>query len=294
MPLPLVMVALPPSATPDDSAALIEACDRAYLAGRCKPSGGPGQSELAAEVRWLDGTSALVSLGLRRWRESQWLQRELRFRPEDEPPERYRALGLALGSLAGTVVQVTQIEATAREPRSAESGLPKTAPALAEPGVLPRAWVGVVLAEGVSKWGIGGQLALGANFFQHWELDVTAAYYAHGENGDRVSAQLGAVSMLAGRSVQLLPLAVTFQVGPYLGWMAPRVSPSGDSDGRFKFGVAGSTLVEFASKPQWTPYLQCSAGYASATEVWVDGQRRATIGPWSFAAGAGIRWRLKE
>ncbi|MEN9578292.1 MAG: hypothetical protein RJA70_1301 [Pseudomonadota bacterium] len=291
----VVSVTLPPSASPNDSAVLLEACDRAYLAGRCQVSAGgsSSESELAAEVSWLDGTNASVSLGLRRWRQDQWLRRDLRFQAQDESPERYRAMGLALGSLAGTVVEVTRIEASTRDGTPGPSGEAlSSASGISQSSVPLRAWAGFALAPGLSTLSVGGQLGLGATLAGHWELDLVGGYQVHGENSELVSAQFATLGFAAGPSIALPPFSVSLQTGTRVLWFSPRVSPGGDTDGRFKLSVFGSATAQVLD---WglSPYLRFSAGYSSPIDVRVDGVRRDTFGPWNCDASAGARWRFE-
>ena len=61
-------------------------------------------------VSWVDDNTAELLLGLPHWRNNRWLERQLDFKEEDELIERHRAVGFALGSLAGTVAEVARLE----------------------------------------------------------------------------------------------------------------------------------------------------------------------------------------
>ena len=156
--MPLVAVVLPQEIPALAAEALIQACQRAYVAGDCAASTTAGEPDaLVAHVRWLSPTEAEISLGLRRWRPERQVQRRLAFDASDAELERNRSVGFALGSLAGTVAEVARLEREARaeqdggaavppepateasntpnQPNKPEAARPATAPARAETGV---------------------------------------------------------------------------------------------------------------------------------------------------------------
>lgn len=70
---------------------------------------------ILANVSWPDSTTATLLLGLPHWGNHRWLERSLTFKEQDQPLERYRALGFTVGSLAVTVSEVARLEQEAHQ-----------------------------------------------------------------------------------------------------------------------------------------------------------------------------------
>jgi hypothetical protein len=105
MPAPLLVVQVPTLGNGGaETAALIEACTSAIAPGRCELANASPSGRAAAvavvSFRSTDRTHALLEVGRRQPDQQQaWLSQELSFKSEDALVERYRALGLAMGSL---------------------------------------------------------------------------------------------------------------------------------------------------------------------------------------------------
>ena len=104
MPLPLIVVEVPAQDRgASETAALIEACTGGLGGGRCQltQTRDPESVSAVAIVSWRDDQrlGALVEVSRVRQPSESWRSEELRFKPEDQRLERFRALGLAIATL---------------------------------------------------------------------------------------------------------------------------------------------------------------------------------------------------
>lgn len=126
MPLPPVVIELPPKDVASEHApALVAACSDAVEDGDCQlgePAG--GKSRAVAIVAWNEARQKCrIELGLRRGDETRWGTRELEFDPGDPMVERWRAVGLVIGTLVGRAEREAAAAAP-REPTDAASAKP--------------------------------------------------------------------------------------------------------------------------------------------------------------------------
>lgn len=128
MPLPPVVIEIAPPESPQAlRQALLDACSRATKDSACIE--GSGETEeppsAVAIVSWRD--PANVRLEVARRRERQWVVREIVFDEHDAPEERWRAVGLVIGTLASVMAQ-----------QGGPGGLTQSAPGTAAvPGAAP-------------------------------------------------------------------------------------------------------------------------------------------------------------
>jgi len=110
--MPIVLVELPAAAAADSNApALIAACSAGLRRGTCvteEPASGERAAAVAI-VAWLDSDHlrARIDVGRRAEQRAGWQVRELTFREQDAPLERWRSVGLAI---AGVVGEATLLE----------------------------------------------------------------------------------------------------------------------------------------------------------------------------------------
>ena len=127
MPIPPVIVELPPDASAHEAAALIEACNKSLPERGCEliSPGRDGEARSGvALVRRRGERKLLIELGVLRDRKVSWVLRELEFKADDPEQERWRTVGLVIGTLVG------QAEAgSPPEPRNDLAQEPRRAPA---------------------------------------------------------------------------------------------------------------------------------------------------------------------
>lgn len=100
--LPVAVEVAPPNAPREQVTALLAACSRAVANAECvlaadAPEGG---TQAVAIVTWQGDGRARVEVGLRREGKPEWRSRNVSFGAEDEPIERWRAVGFVVGTLA--------------------------------------------------------------------------------------------------------------------------------------------------------------------------------------------------
>lgn len=84
------------------------------LPGAAPASTSDDDEMILATVTWGTPTTATLVLGFPHWRNQRWISRSVVFKEQDQPLERYRALGFTIGSLAETVAEVARLEREAR------------------------------------------------------------------------------------------------------------------------------------------------------------------------------------
>ena len=104
MPLPPVVVEIaPPDAPLPLRQALLSACSRAVHDSGCVEGDTAQAPSVVAIVSWRSGTHVRIDVALRP--ERAWETREIDFETTDAPEERWRAVGLAIGTLASAFVE---------------------------------------------------------------------------------------------------------------------------------------------------------------------------------------------
>jgi hypothetical protein len=117
VPTPVVVEIAPPNAPLPLRQALLQACSRAVRDSSCLEAEGSNEEPvIVAIVSWRSGTHVRVDVALRPERE--WVVREMDFEATDAPEERWRTVGLAIGTLASAIV----------EPSKPATAAPNTAP----------------------------------------------------------------------------------------------------------------------------------------------------------------------
>lgn len=315
MPFPFVAVTLPDDTPPAYVAGLLSACSQAYPEGSCRrdpdssppaataegsesgrtgtrppqatePRGDtpdpdaketPRQAVILANITWLDPTTATVLLGLPHWRNHRWIERGVSFKEQDQPLERYRALGFTIGSLAVTVGEVARLEQEAREsepavakdsPSAATTPPPKPAPpdaptttlriedVPASPGVLAReepwepsvvvvrGYLAGELGEGFDTVRRGGSVGLGL-FSKRWGGRVQGYYTDASGNG--LDAAFSGVELIADLRLDWQVLEANLCIGGGYGHLSAQVDKQTSQ-------VFPSGLMALNIMPaRWTP-----------------------------------------
>ncbi|HVW24845.1 MAG TPA: hypothetical protein VHC69_05715 [Polyangiaceae bacterium] len=130
MPQALVAVEIaPPDAAPPLKQSLLDACSRA-AEERCAEPQGEQEPNVVAIVSWKDALHARVEVALRR--EQRWVVRTMGFGAQDAAEERWKAVGLVIGTLASLM-------AHNKEPPPPEVTTPPPAPKDEPPEPAPEA-----------------------------------------------------------------------------------------------------------------------------------------------------------
>src|SRR5215471_6679784 len=90
----------PPDAGTALKQSLLDACSRA-AEQRCTEPQGETEPNIVAIISWRDPLHATVEVALRR--EQRWIVRTMAFVDQDAPEERWRAVGLVIGTLASHI-----------------------------------------------------------------------------------------------------------------------------------------------------------------------------------------------
>ena len=194
-------------------------------------------------VSWVDDNTAELLLGLPHWRNNRWLERQLDFKEEDELIERHRAVGFALGSLAGTVAEVARLEQESHDDEEAAAAKtqappPQQEPASpslpepevvdspfdskrsvlsARPSVAPQLWLGVDAGTGFAEPRLGGVLGLGLRLWSPWTLTLKVRYAHEAIDEKQVTTDYANIGLAGGAHFRL-------------GWLESHVALGGALD----------------------------------------------------------------
>jgi hypothetical protein len=291
MPVPVVAIHLELPVEPPFTARLVEACSAGAGPGACVLSEDAG-ADLApylAYVSWLDAgrQHALVEVGPRHDLRGSYEFRRLRFADEDQPADRWEAIGLTVATLVGPD------DAPAEPPRAA----PPPAKAPVDP-VESRPWRGGVSARVGSGFRTGASVGLGLNLA--YELSgvplfplLFGGWRSATEQG--ITGQWWEVGFGLGAQQNLGPLRVALAgliVGQFFGVSATRADTS-DSGSSSTSGLAG--MLEFA----WPASGVVGANLglhvlrvARTTEISSAGSVVLETPATSFAASLGLEGRF--
>lgn len=211
MPLPPVVIELAQADQGSPNAAeLVRACTEAASGSECRTGGAADEAGARAIVivSWADGRQqARIEIGLSRDGKSRWVSRQLVFKDSDPEPERWRAVGLVVGTLVGETEREAEPSPPAPAPPPTSSP-PAPAPTPSAPRPLapasperpPRLWLGV---EGLGGPALDdGTWRLGAGVFVGYDVpgfpvmaSVAARYLARGADEQQVDARWFGVSL---------------------------------------------------------------------------------------------------
>ncbi len=304
MPFPLVAIDLPPETPAEYASALLDACRKAYIEGDCAANVAE-PAPLQAEVEWKSETQAELFVKPEAWPEKQWLQRGLRFERADDPLERHRTLGYAIGSLAGTAAEIllrrdAQPAPTMEPPETSEPAEepppepnPKAAPA-APPSLLPAPPVssipppraddlaplqgayaaGFFVGSGFEKARLGGGLGIQLIWQRHWTGQLWLSYSRERQTRAGISPSHLEGAVLLGHRLLLGPIATTLAAGVYLEHLSIPTTIGDASDPEYELnrtprpfvGPRIGLLVNAASLPV-SPFVDAAVNWQQAITV---------------------------
>lgn len=308
--MPVVMVSLPPAIPPPQAEVAIAACTAAYVEGECEATendwGEDATEVIKATLRWQSDTLVELRMGLEHWRERRWYRQVVRFSEEDEPPERYRTLGYTVGSLAGTIQQISRAE---RDAKRKEQTDPITPPVFHSAPSAPSAQRMELLLGGRGgscglSFGAGGEVGYTHGWGSLLEFDGAASVITSGVGSDGVSCT--EIAAFAGLGVGLdlgswrwnaavgpLLYRVDFerQVDPTL--IAPNTPSAVNASRGLQLGV------ELRSNLRWTggqlsPYLSASLAAVSGTDLLLADNVIARVPNLRWSASVGVAWTIPD
>ena len=155
MPLPPVVIELSASdAASPNTRALVDACTNAVTDGECRVGTEEPNARAVVIVSWdAEHRRAHVEIGTKRDGAQRWASRDVGFREADPEPERWRAVGLVIGTLVGESERETpsanaQPPMTRRTPPATTTSAPSTPPKRPVEAHPRHAWLGAEAAAG--------------------------------------------------------------------------------------------------------------------------------------------------
>ncbi len=309
----IVAVALPEDTSGPDAQIVLAACTQSYLDGSCEQQvEPPSPTKFQAEVRWLSETQAEVVVRFVEGQPTQSARRELKFQPGDRSEDRYRSLGFAAGSLAGTLAELERIqsevreqerrerEAREREARQEEAHVPPKPPPeiapLERPRVIAREAVprlqddyrlGLQLGSGIDAARMG--VALGARVVWHsrWVIDAHGSYATQRSNADGIEGAFVNGSVGIGVEVSPGPLKIDSTIGFASQWQSAERSSIGAEASEVVVGGELAVNCRYASTPV-APFLEFRAGLFEPTDVPLSDDEARVIGPLQLQGIIGI------
>ncbi len=307
MPLPPVVVELPQDAAPREAAALIEACSRSLPERGCRLSTHEADSEPrsgVALVRRRGERTIVIELGVRRDREVRWVLRELDFRPDDPPEERWRAAGLVIGTLVGQA-EAESAAASEPPPRALPAPVPRAPRRRAPPERPEREWKAELGIDGImgpalerGAWRFGGGLAAGYRLGHSPALvQLDLRYAARAADARGLSLTFASAATGAGVEADVsrpLKLRSTAEVVIERVGASIRAPQSGATDSGARFAVAGRVGFGLLVLPaEFIGILAGAEGslLASPTRLRVAGEEAGQAQNPTFALSLGVRFR---
>lgn len=244
MPLPAVVVDIaPPDSASEHVPVLLQACSDAVPDGECGAADDAAEPARAlAIVDWSgrDFGVARIELGVRREGERRWVVRRLTFGPTDPLAERWKAVGLVIGTLVG----IDQRDAGAREAgessgatnrATAEGGVPSAPLPGAGAGSAGPAWaaeLGALLAPALDD----GTLRVGGIVGGMWFIrrsagfvTVSAAYAVRPESA-RARMRWLSPAFGAGYELRFGAIAVVGRAEAFARWTVASASDAGKTE----------------------------------------------------------------
>ncbi len=299
VPFPLVAVDLPPETPAEYASALLDACRQAYIEGDCATNV-TENAPLKAEVRWTNGTEALLFVKPEEWPAKQWLRRGLRFEPADAALERHRTLGYAIGSLAGTAAEMLRRQEARAEPPKDE---PSPADAVSPPPERPaperpppqqptpqqpapplpaRAsaplqgayGAGLLVGSGFESARFGAALGVQLIWQQHWTGQLWLSYSSERETRGGLAPSHVEGAVLLGHRFILGPIATTLSGGLHVEHLSIPTTISDTNEPNYELSRAPrpfvsprvGLLVNATSLPV-SPFVDAALNWQEATEV---------------------------
>jgi|SoiMethySBSTD1v2_1073268.scaffolds.fasta_scaffold16473_11 hypothetical protein len=305
MPLPPVVVELPQDAAPREAAVLIEACSRSLPERGCRLSTRERDSEPrggVALVRRRGDRTIVIELGVRRDREVRWVLRELDFRPDDPPEERWRAAGLVIGTLVGQAEREAQSEPPVKAPPPPTPLAPRGSAPTEPP---EREWKAELGIDGITgpalergAWRFGAGLAAGYRLGHSPALvQLDLRYAARAADAGGLSLNFASAAIEAGVEADVSrPLKLRSSAGVVVERLGASIqSPeSGATDSGARFAPGGRVGFGFVFLPaEFIGILAGAEGsvLASPTRLRIAGEDAGRAQNPTFALSFGLRFR---
>jgi len=317
--LPVAIEIAPPQASREAVTVLLAACTRAVDETECMLAADATQgSSAVAIVTWQSQNRVFVEVGTRRGGRSLWRSRSVQFRAADEPGERWKTLGFAIGTLARSDNTEPAREsredpnATA-EPAPPEKPKPRPAaepqkpkPYQSQPGESgverPSATsrrvaidLGASSGPGIGAWRLGGVLRVRWPVHSAFSLlgggEFSRARYSdYALTSDWFVAHAG-VARFVGSEHWEFGLAADVR-GQYFRSQIV-AAESVDQGGRWLPGFGLSTSACWFPWSQFGLFVSGNAAwFAGVTHVKVRGELVGKDQPIRFGVDAGVRLRL--
>jgi hypothetical protein len=319
--LPVIGVEFPEDATRAEIAVLLDACDQAFLEGHCgeieRDAG--VEFELTATITWLSETEARV--GLERPADKAADSEEVSFVAQDEPLERYRSLGFAIGTLGSEFVTEPEPEPlpepapplqvpepVARNPDDPPDPIPDAAletPPEPLPVELTRFQLetGIAGGNGLGNPRFGAEFGIWAPVHRRWVTHWSFGYAVQRPT----DAGVGAAFTVGNASVGPRFLIRTVQLAAMVGVQAQLVEASlGEAElARDRPAVGPLMGLQARMGGRLAPYLGMRVSYLSETpvtetsvdasgEVIEDSTREhARHGPWQLEGCIGLSFAFE-
>jgi hypothetical protein len=310
--VPVVLIEISPPDQPAElSQVLVDACSSTVREGKCSlasDAGAPAGSALAI-VRWIDQDElgALVQVGLRKGKTTNWQSRSLRFVDTDLRVERWRSIGLTIATLVGETAKSHQDAAprAERSPQDLAAALPPPkadSPPNQDSGQpgdeRQRIWVNVGAFAGP---GLGeGDLRVGGRLEAGWRpsrlplvLSPGVGYAVRPEDDQGLSARWLRVGVTAGWAFGLHPRwNVEPRVGGHVEVMEAAVdSPTSRKDSGRHTAYGGDIGVQLVLRlGRICPFAEVQGYYNDrGTDVTVAGQAAGTASAAGWGLGLGVR-----
>ena len=317
MPLPPVIIELSTAdAVSVHAAALVRSCTEAVTDGQCRVGSTEETGARAVViVSWNEGhDQARIEIGVSRDGKNRWVSRQLSFKAADPEAERWRAVGLVIGTLVGERERALEQDDPASDaPRSAPTSAPSaptpgrqsssphrgdlTAPAPSDSS--SELWLGIdaVLGPALDD----GSWRFGAGLLGVYDLPRTPAlfsstlrYLTRPSDDQQVDVRWFGISMGAGLHHEPLPaLRLEARTEALLERIEASVGGTRrDSDGRWYPGLrlalgAGARIGNFVAIMAQTEVTGVSRGTVITLEDRAVG--RAPPLTWAFTVGARLR-----
>jgi len=262
---------------------MVEACSHG-VGGACTLEGASAPSEptAVAIVVW-DGPvrrSAKIEVGLWRAERAQWRTQSIDFRPEDEPRERWRSVGLVVATLVGETVRAAAAAAPVLPPplpEPAPAPTPESAPRPPPPTTSPKRVIlegGALAGPGLDSgpWRVGG-FGRGAYRIGDLPLAAVASLRYARRPSDSQSVSVGWAT--AGVGAEGVFAVSTFFAELSAEWIVEWIRASVDSGGgdHASRTVSGGRLgLGLGTMP--LPWLGFVVGF---DETLVGGQSSVTV-----------------
>ncbi len=313
MPLPPVVIELSAAdAASAHAGVMVAACTQAVADGECQTAvSDPADARAIAMVSWDPArTSVRIELGVKSGGSTRWVSRRLDFRDGDPEIERWRSVGLVVGTLVGEAEQEVERTRVAESPKPGPTPSPPaartidvspTVPPPARPSLPPtRLWLGVEAVVGPAlddgSWRTGaGVLAL-YDFPRAPVLGVGALRYVARPADDRdVAARWFGLSFGLGLHHAPLPqLRLEVRGEALVERMDASVGGRRRDDAGRWYPGGRLVLGAGARVGDWVTFVFAGefTGLSQGTVITLEDEVVGRAPPLTWALGLGVRLRV--